>query len=61
MKRAAIQRSGQAMLIADHTKFDQVRPAFIGGLTLFNQIITDKVPTKEFINFLANHNIDLMY
>lgn len=61
MKRAAIQRSGQAMLIADHTKFDQVRPAFIGGLTLFNQIITDKAPSNEFITFFNNHKITLIY
>ncbi|OCG19881.1 MULTISPECIES: DNA-binding transcriptional repressor DeoR [unclassified Gilliamella] len=61
MKLQAIKKSGQNILIADHTKFNQVKPAFIGELTLFNQIITDKVPTKEFINFLANHNIDLMY
>ncbi|MCO6553235.1 MAG: DNA-binding transcriptional repressor DeoR [Gilliamella sp.] len=61
MKLQAIKKSGQNILIADHTKFNQVKPAFIGELTLFNQIITDKVPTKQFINFLANHNIDLMY
>ncbi|MWN31856.1 MULTISPECIES: DNA-binding transcriptional repressor DeoR [unclassified Gilliamella] len=61
MKRAAIQRSGQTMLIADHTKFDQVRPAFIGGLTLFNQIITDKAPSNEFITFFNNHKITLIY
>ncbi|OCG76286.1 DNA-binding transcriptional repressor DeoR [Gilliamella sp. Nev6-6] len=61
MKLQAIKKSGQNILIADHTKFNQVKPAFIGELTLFNQIITDKAPAKEFITFFNNYNINLMY
>ncbi|NUF48943.1 DNA-binding transcriptional repressor DeoR [Gilliamella sp. ESL0250] len=61
MKLQAMKQSDQRILIADHTKFSQVKPAFISELTLFNQIITDKAPTKEFISFFNNHNLKLMY
>jgi DeoR family transcriptional regulator, deoxyribose operon repressor len=61
MKLQAMKQSDQRILIADHTKFSQVKPALISELTLFNQIITDKAPTKEFISFFNNHNIKLMY
>ncbi|OCG14878.1 DNA-binding transcriptional repressor DeoR [Gilliamella sp. WF3-4] len=60
-KLQAMKKSNDNILIVDHTKFNQVKPAFIGELTLFNQIITDKAPAKEFITFFNNHNINLMY
>lgn len=61
MKLLAIKKSSHNILIADHTKFNQVKPAFISDLVSFSQIITDKEPTKDFIKFFDNNNISLLY
>lgn len=61
MKHQAMKKSGQNILIADHTKFGQIKPAFISELTLFDQVITDKLPDERFISFFAENNISLIY
>ena len=61
MKQQAMKKSAQKILIADHTKFNQIKPAFISELTLFDQIITDKLPDEQFVSFFNENNISLIY
>ena len=61
MKQQAMKKSAQKILIADHTKFNQIKPAFISELTLFDQIITDKLPDEKFVSFFNENNISLIY
>ncbi|AHG21903.1 transcriptional regulator [Chania multitudinisentens RB-25] len=51
MKHQAITMAQQKILVADHSKFNQTKPACIGPLTLFDRIITDRQPEQEFIEF----------
>jgi DeoR family transcriptional regulator, deoxyribose operon repressor len=61
MKHQAMKKSGQNILIADHTKFGQTKPAFISELTLFDQVITDKLPNAQFVSFFDKNQINLIY
>lgn len=61
MEHKAIQKSCANTLIADHTKFNQVKPAFIGHLNLFNLMITNKTLKSQYISYLQENNIELMY
>ena len=61
MKHKAIQKSSTNILIADHTKFNQIKPALIGDLSLFNLVITDKAPKSQYLAYFKENNIGLMY
>lgn len=61
MKHQAIKMPNQKFLLVDQTKFDKIRPAFIGPLTLFDQIITNKKPTQDFMSYFENHQIKILY
>lgn len=61
MKHQALDKSCQNILIADHTKFNQVKPAFIAELNRFYQVITDKAPSSQYLSFFNDNNIGLIY
>ena len=61
MKHKAMKKSNQNILIVDHTKFNQVKPAFICNLDEFNLVMTDKVPDLEYVSYFKENNISLIY
>lgn len=61
MKHQAIEMPNQKFLLVDQTKFDKIRPAFIGSLTLFDKIITNKKPNLDFMSYFEKHKIKILY
>lgn len=61
MKHQVINMPNQKILLVDQTKFDKIRPAFIGNLTLFDKIITDQKPSPDFMSYFDKHNIKILY
>lgn len=61
MKHRAMSVSQQAILVADSSKFDNAKPAFIGDLSLFQSLITDKSPHRKFHDYCRAHKIALHY
>ncbi|CAY73083.1 Glycerol-3-phosphate regulon repressor [Erwinia pyrifoliae DSM 12163] len=47
LKHLALQRSRQKFLVADSSKFGQVLPARIAGLSAFDLLISDAQPPEE--------------
>ncbi len=61
MKHRALSMSQQAILVADHSKFGNTKPASIGALSLFHTLITDRSPEPKFHEYCQQHEIDLLY
>ncbi|WP_213993517.1 DNA-binding transcriptional repressor DeoR [Sodalis sp. dw_96] len=61
MKHRALSLSQQGILVADRSKFDNIKPACIGALTLFDTLITDESPPRKFHDYCQQHNIALVY
>ncbi|ADW74595.1 transcriptional regulator, DeoR family [Rahnella aceris] len=60
MKHQAIERSAQSILVADSSKFDQVRPAAIAPLARFNVVVSDAEPPQAYIDFCELSDIPLL-
>ncbi|CNH66052.1 DNA-binding transcriptional repressor DeoR [Yersinia aldovae] len=61
LKHRAITKSQHKVLVADHSKFGNVKPASIGALTLFDTLITDRQPDNAFTHFFSQHGIKVNY
>lgn len=57
MKHQAISMAQQKILVVDHSKFGQIKPACIGPLTQFDRIISDRQPEREFTEFFNQQAI----
>jgi len=60
MKHQAIERSVQSILVADSSKFDQVRPAAIAPLARFNTLVSDATPPQAYLDFCEQADITLI-
>lgn len=60
MKHQAIERTKQTILVADSSKFDQVRPAAIAPLARFNTLVTDILPPQPYVDFCQQSDIELI-
>ena len=59
MKHQAMERSAQCILVADSSKFDQVRPAAIAPLARFNTLVSDAKPPQAYLDFCQQADISL--
>ncbi len=59
IKSAMIANAEKRVLIADSSKFSEVRPCFISSFDKFNTVITDKGISDEWIAFFDNRNIEI--
>lgn len=59
MKHQAMERSAQSILVADSSKFDQVRPAAIAPLARFNTLVSDARPPQPYLDFCQQADITL--
>jgi DeoR/GlpR family transcriptional regulator of sugar metabolism len=50
--RAIVRLSAQVILVADHTKFGQVAPAFVAPLSVVDAVVTDAGIAPEIVNAL---------
>ena len=60
VKKAMIASSSEVILLADHTKLDQVALALFAPLTAINRIITTGYPSPELAEALDAASIDLI-
>lgn len=58
-KLAIMQSSVEKILIFDSSKFNQVKPAYIGSLMDFNTIITDDKIPEDWSELIQSKNIEL--
>lgn len=60
VKQKAIAQSRRSVLVADASKFGEIRPAWIAPLDHFSTLITDHAPEGELKKHLAAQKIDVM-
>ncbi|PKE30417.1 DNA-binding transcriptional repressor DeoR [Rahnella sp. AA] len=60
MKHQAMERSTQSILVADSSKFDQVRLAAIAPLARFNVVVSDAEPPQAYLDFCKQSDISLL-
>lgn len=61
IKRLLVAKSQKVILLADHTKFDQVAFAKLFDLDQVDIVVTDRRPSDEWVSQFAAYNIDLLY
>ncbi|MFO3795808.1 MAG: DeoR/GlpR family DNA-binding transcription regulator [Anaerolineales bacterium] len=55
--RAILKIGRQVILVADHTKFDSVSPAFVAPLSSIHHLVTDSAAPPEFIEAVRQMGI----
>lgn len=61
LRKLMIQASRRSVLLCDSTKFDKTSFCKIGDVMCIDTIITDIKPNEEWIAFLKEQEIDLIY
>lgn len=61
LKHRALAQSQRAILVADSSKFDRVRPARIGALAQFDTLITDVKPDAAYRDYARDNGIMLLF
>ena len=61
LRRLMMKSSKKAVLLCDHTKFDQVSFCKIGDLDLVQCIVTDRKPSRQWIQYAEKLGIQLIY
>ncbi|MFB6469073.1 DeoR/GlpR family DNA-binding transcription regulator [Cytobacillus sp. Hz8] len=61
LKKAMIYQAGKTMLLLDHTKFDNI--AFVSFMSFkeIDYLVTDQKPTDEWIKYLHDQNVTVIY
>lgn len=61
VKKVMLGQAAEVILLADHSKFD--RKAFVQLIELerVNYLVTDKKPSKDWIDFCKKHTIELIF
>ncbi|MFP1914572.1 DNA-binding transcriptional repressor DeoR [Lonsdalea quercina] len=60
IKHRALSASQRNVLVVDNSKFDKRSPARIGELTLFNIVVSDRLPATDYISYCAEQGIQLL-
>lgn len=60
IKKKVLERSPEHYLLVDSTKFDKSSLLTFATLDSFNHIITDKKPSKEYLTYFSEHNVNLV-
>ncbi|EPT7062458.1 DNA-binding transcriptional repressor DeoR [Cronobacter turicensis] len=61
VKHWALEMAQRHVIVADHSKFGQVRPACMGPLEAFDTIATDRMPDEAFIAWAQAANVSVMW
>lgn len=61
VKQWALAMAQQRVLVVDDSKFNQVRAACMGPLTVFDTIITNKKPAEAFVDYAAAEDLNLVW
>lgn len=55
------QQANKVILLADHSKFDRTAFIKLFSFDRVDYIVTDEKPSEEWIKFLNNYHISLIY
>ncbi|SEU26032.1 DeoR/GlpR family DNA-binding transcription regulator [Paenibacillus sp. NFR01] len=61
VKKAMLRQAQKVILLADHTKFDQVAFTGLAELQNIDILITDREPSAQWSKRLAEHGIEVIY
>lgn len=61
IKRALIERGQRIVLLADHTKFNRIAFVKLCDLDRVDILVTDEKPSQEWIDYLKERNVTLVY
>lgn len=61
LRRLMIESSRKSVLLCDHTKFDKTSFCKIGDLDDIDVLVTDERPPNEWLDFLDDRNVQLVY
>ena len=61
IKKYALERTENRILVADSSKFGNVSPLHICELQAFRTICTDACPDEVFVSFCREHGVTLIY
>ena len=59
LKKAVIRSSLEKILVFDSSKYDQVKPAYVADLDMFQKIITDKKLSEEAENYYKSCKVKI--
>lgn len=60
IKKAVVENSSEVIILADHSKLDEVSLKTYCSLDSIDCLVTDKLPSKDYIDFFKTHNVNLM-
>ncbi len=61
LRRLMMKNSKKSILLCDNTKFDKESFCKIGDLESIDYIVTDKKPSSQWMDFLRQNNIKILY
>ncbi len=61
IKKEMIEQANNVILLVDHTKFDRISLVKLFDFNDINYIITDEEPGADWMKFLQNYNIKVIY
>lgn len=60
IKHRALSASQRNVLVVDNSKFEKRSPVRIGELTLFNTLVSDRLPAADYVHYCADQGIQLL-
>ncbi|MBA0218035.1 DNA-binding transcriptional repressor DeoR [Pectobacterium brasiliense] len=61
MKQRAMATAQRIILVADSSKFGQIKRACIGPVKLFDTVISDGAPSDVYLRYFSNNGIQLLH
>lgn len=61
IKRSMIEQSNKVILLIDHTKYDKTSFVKLFGYEKIDYLITDREPSKEWLDILYSYNVKVIY
>jgi len=61
LKKVMVQQASKTMMLVDHTKFDKVAFTSFLDFQQIDYLVTDKKPSDEWIKFLHEQNVTVIY
>ena len=60
IKKALMRQCKETYLLVDHTKFDQASFVKICPLNSIHYVVTDTIPSQEYVDFFSQNGIKLI-
>lgn len=61
VRKVMLENAKKRVLLCDHTKFDEISSCKLFGFEMIDYLVTDSKPSQQWIDFLQQQNITLLY